>query len=411
MRDFHLKDKIISLCKKEHFWLCVLVVVTLGLHLGIIANTTDYILDEAHYVTDANHIIDNHETKRTEHPPLAKLFIVTGIHIFGDNPWGWRFFSVVFGTATIVMFYFLCRRLEMSWLATNLATTLLAFENMSFIHASIAMIDVYFVTFTVASFLLYMHQKYVTSGISVGLSVLAKLNGALALPAIGVHWLFSRQKRNWFVILIPLFSVIAFYLLMIPFDLSITQDTSGIKAENYKLNSYLEYPAYRIDHMLERTSSLTFEGVDHPSESRPWEWLLTYRPMAYHWDPNYIGGLSPAFWALIMPTFVYMVVLAIRKNEAALFGAAWFFGTFILWIPMTFITDRVSYPFYFYPSIGAICIGLGIFLGWLLEVFKSRPRGKLKWLALVIFILYLMGHAGCFIAMSPIFNFDLGIFL
>jgi dolichyl-phosphate-mannose-protein mannosyltransferase len=400
MRYFHLINRIISVCKKEHFWLCALVVVTLGLQFGIIASTNDYILDEAHYVTDANNIIENHETKRTEHPPLAKLFIVAGIRIFGDNPWGWRFFSVIFGTATIIMFYFLCRRLEMSWLASNLATTLLAFENMTFVHGGIAMIDVYYLTFMLASFLLYMYRKYVTSGAAVGLSALAKLNGALALPVIGVHWLFSRQKRNWFVILIPLFAVLAFMILMMPFDLAISQST-----ENFE-DSYT-----RTMHMLERTGSLTFEGVDHPSESRPWEWLLTYKPMAYHWNPNYIGGLSPSFWALIMPTFVYMVVLAIKRNEAALFGVAWFFGTFLLWIPATFITDRVSYPFYFYPTIGAICIGQGIFLGWLLEVFKRRPRGKLKWTVLVIVILYLMGHAGCFIAMSSMFSFDLGIFL
>ncbi len=405
-----MKDKIISVCKREHFWLVMLVIVTLGMHFGIIANTDDYILDEAHYAADANKIIQEHETARLEHPPLAKLFIVTGIHIFGDNPWGWRIFSVIFGTATIIMFYFLCRRLEMSWLAANLATTLLAFENMTFVHASIAMIDVYFLTFMMASFLLYMYRKYVTSGIAVGLSALAKLNGAMALPVIGVHWLFSKQKRYWWVILVPLLAVLAFYFLMIPFDLSIVQDTSKIEAPDYRLNPYLEWPAYRIDYMLDRTGSLTFESVEHPSASRPWEWLLTYEPMAFHFKPNYIGGISPSVWALIMPAFVYMVVLAVRRNEAALFGSAWFFGTFMLWIPATFLTDRVSYPFYFYPTIGSLCIGLGLFLGWLLDIFKRRPRGKLKWTLLVIVILYLMAHAASFIIMSPLFPIDLGIF-
>jgi dolichyl-phosphate-mannose-protein mannosyltransferase len=133
--------------------------------------------------------------------------------------------------------------------------------------------------------------------------------------------------------------------------------------------------------------------------------------MAYHFKPNYIGGISPSIWALIMPTFVYMVFLAIKKrNEAALFGAAWFFGTFILWIAGTFLTDRVSYIFYFYPTIGSICIGLGIFLGWLLDIFKSRFSGKLKWTVLAIVILYLMAHLASFIIMSPLFPIDLGIF-
>ena len=395
-----MKDKIISICKHEHFWFCLLIIVTLFLHFGIIANTYDHILDEAHYIKDANYIIENHQTERLEHPPLAKLFIVAGIHIFGDNPWGWRFFSVIFGTLTLVFFYFLCRGLGMSWLATNLATTLLAFENMAFVHTSIAMIDVYFVTFMVASFFLYVKGKFVTSGIAVGLSTLAKLNGALSLPVIGFHWLFSRWKRQWWVILIPLFAVLAFMVLMMPLDLAILQGTEDFHD-----------PYSRTVYMLERTNSLTYEGVDHSSKSRPWEWLITFRPMAFHYTPNYIGGISPSVWALIIPTFAYMVFRAIKRDEAALFGVAWFFGNFLLWIPTVLISDRVCYIYYFYPSVGAICIGLGIFLSWLIDIFKKRASGKLKWTVLAIVILYLMAHLASFIIMSPVFPIDLGIFI
>jgi len=394
-----LKDKLVSIYKWEHFWFCLLILVTLVMHFSIISNTYDHILDETHYINDAYNIIENHETARLEHPPLAKLFIVTGIHIFGDNPWGWRFFSIVFGTATLVFFYFLCRRLGMSWMASNLATTLLAFENMTFVHASIAMIDVYFVTFMVASFFFYIKMKYVTSGVMAGLSGLAKLNGALALPVIGVHWLFSRQKRYWWVILVFLFAVLTFLVLMMAFDLAIVQDVSKV-----------ESPTDRIAFMMKQTGSLTFETVEHPSESRPWEWLLTFKPMPFHYNPNYVGGISPTVWVFIMPTFLFLVWRAIKRDEAGLFGAAWFFGTFMLWIPVTFITDRVSYIYYFYPTIGAICIGLGIFLGWLVDIFKKRGSGKLRWVFLSIVILYLMAHLTSFIIMSPLFPIDLGIF-
>ena len=394
-----MKDKLVSICKWEHFWFCLLILVTLVMHFCIISNTYDHILDEAHYINDANNIIENHETERLEHPPLAKLFIVTGIHVFGDNPWGWRFFSIVFGTATLVFFYFLCRRLGMSWMASNLATTLLAFENMTFVHASIAMIDVYYVTFMMASFFFYIKMKYVTSGVSVGLSGLSKLNGALALPVIGVHWLFSRQKRHWWVVLTFLFAVLTFLVLMMAFDLAIVQDISEV-----------ESPVDRIIYMMDRSGTLTFETVEHPSESRPWEWLLTYKPMAYHWTPNYVGGISPSIWALIMPTFLFLVWRAIKRDEAGLFGAAWFFGTFMLWIPATIITDRVSYPYYFYPTIGAICIGLGIFLAQLVDIFKKRGSGKLRWVLLSIVILYLMAHLASFIIMSPLFPIDASVF-
>jgi dolichyl-phosphate-mannose-protein mannosyltransferase len=133
--------------------------------------------------------------------------------------------------------------------------------------------------------------------------------------------------------------------------------------------------------------------------------------MAYHYTPNYIGGISPSVWALIIPIFAYMVFRAIKRDEAALFGAAWFFGTYLLWIPIVLITDRVCYIYYFYPAVGAICIGLGIFLGWLIDIFKKRESGKLKWTVLAIVILFLMAHLASFIIMSPLFPIDLGIFI
>jgi dolichyl-phosphate-mannose--protein O-mannosyl transferase len=43
------------------------------------------------------------------------------IYIFHDNPWCWRFFPVAFGTGCIILFYFICRRLDMSNRAASIA--------------------------------------------------------------------------------------------------------------------------------------------------------------------------------------------------------------------------------------------------------------------------------------------------
>lgn len=113
------------------------------------------------------------------------------IYEFDDNLWGWRVFPILFGTITIVLFYFLCRRFNMSPTASNIATFLLAFENMTFVQSSMAMLDVFYLTFMMAAFLLYACRSYITSGVAIGLSGLAKLNGLLALPVVGIHWIFS----------------------------------------------------------------------------------------------------------------------------------------------------------------------------------------------------------------------------
>ena len=387
-----IKRSLYRAYRWQYFWLCLLVVVTLAMHFAIITSPSELILDERHYIPDAINIIEEHETTRAEHPPLAKLIIAGGVKLFGDNPFGWRFFSVVFGTATIVLFYFLCRRLNLSRDATSIATFLLALENMTFVQASVAMLDVYCLTFMMAAFLLYASRQYAASGIAVGLSALAKLNGALAAPVVFFHWLFRRQGRSrWFALTVVM-APVAFVGLMLLLDLAIVRDFSA-----------LVDPFSRIKTMLSLSSSLTFATVDHPSMSRPWEWLIYYKPMGYYYSPHYLSAISPSIWALVIPTFGYVVYKAVKGSQAGLFGAAWFAGTYLVWIPLSLITDRVSYIYYFYPTVGAICLGLGLGLSQLLDFYRERRPGKLKRTVLALFIFYLSFHLICLFLLGPFF--------
>ena len=391
-----MKRIFLLVFKWEYIWLCLILVFTLVIHFVIISSTSELILDEQHYIKDARNIIEKHETLRLEHPPLGKLFFVAGIEIFGDNPWGWRFFPIIFGSASIVLFYFICRRLNMSPLASSIAAFLLALENMTFIHASVAMLDVYYLTFMLGSFLLYLNRRYITSGIATGLSALTKLNGALALPVMIVHWIFSRPERfRWFA-LIFLSALLAFVLLMIVFDFAIVQDTSDIVD-----------PLSRTKMMMNLSGNLTFATVTHEYRSHPWEWLFSYKPMPYWYTPSYTGAISPAVWVLIVPSFAYMVYRAFKRNEAALFGTAWFFGTYLLWIPATLITDRVTYIYYFYPAVGAVCIGLAMALSQLIDIYRQRRSGKLKWTVLSIVVFYMLAHLVTFVILSPLVPLDI----
>ncbi len=362
-----IKGVLSKAYKWEYFWLCLLILATLVMHFIIINNPAELILDEQHYVNDARNISANHTTERLEHPPLGKLFIVAGIKLFGDKPVGWRFFPIIFGTASIALFYFLCRRLDMSRMASSIATFLLAFENLTFLQASVAMLDVFYVTFMIGAFLLYANRRYIASGISIGLSGLAKLNGALAGPVVMIHWIFTRRGRSWWFFLTVFFAVISFVELMIPFDFAISRHFAT-----------LADPLQRIKTMLSMSGSLTFATVDHPSESHPWDWLISYKPMAYWIMPHYTAAISFTIWAMIIPTFIYMLVRAIKGSNAGLFGVAWITSTYLVWIPATLITDRVTYIFYFYPTIGAICLGLGMALAQLLDIFRQRRSGKPK---------------------------------
>ena len=136
-----------------------------------------------------------------EHPPLGQLIIASGIKCFGDNPFGWRFFSVLFGIAGVAIFYLICLSLQMKAKYAFIAAFLLSFENLSFVQSGIAMLDVFSLTFMLGSLWLYLHGRYNLAGISAGLATLVKLSGILVLLLIVLQRF--RQKGHAPLWLIP----------------------------------------------------------------------------------------------------------------------------------------------------------------------------------------------------------------
>jgi dolichyl-phosphate-mannose-protein mannosyltransferase len=403
-----VKNKFFRVLRWEYFWLCLILLSSLAMKISVVDIYKGPILDEVYYAGHYNEkhgdleygsgydIVFNHHDPRPEHPPLSKLIIAAGIKILGDNTWGWRIPSVVMGTVSIALVFFICRRLGMSRLAVNLATFFFAFENMNFMLSSMAMLDCFFVTLMLIFFLLYLYRRYILSGLFIGLSAVAKLYGVMGAPSLLIHWIFTRKKHNrWFVatvITAPIAFVAAYVLF------------------NFVISHQWANPIPQIKQMLTMTGSLTFTSVQHPNLARPWEWLLNYRPMAFYfgrfkdvfWLSGYTAAVSLSIWPFIIPVVLYMTWRAIRGSDAGLFGVSWFTGTFVLWIPISMATNRVSFPYYFYPTMGAFCLGMGMALAELID--WVAPRRKLIkipiWTGISVIILV---HATCIVVLTPVF--------
>ena len=387
-------EVVTRLCRRLFRWqyigLALLVVTTLALHFSIINQPQDDMTDEIYYVNDARQILAGEGALRPEHPPLGQLLITSGLALFGDNAFGWRFFSVLFGAAVVTFFYLVCARLGMSRRAALLATSLLAFENLSFVQASIAMLDVFSVAFMLAAFWLYLRRSYALSGAAIALSTLAKLNGALTLPVIALHWFLTRRDRPTYFSL-SMVSAPVWFLTTMPFlDAFIT---------GYPVN-----PIGRTREILSVSASIVFGLREHPFYSRPWEWILRPAVMPYYWDPQYLAVISFTVGALIIPSVVYMVLLARKGNMASLFGVLWFASTYLIWIPVSLLTDRTSYIYYFYPTVGAVCLGLGIGLANLMDWGKMHATDRRGRMAIVIAWGYLALHAVFLVLLTPLFS-------
>lgn len=372
----------------DYFWPVVLVVITCAFHMAIISMPDVPMFDEQHFVPEAVSIINGNGVLHPEHPPLAKLMIASGIAIFGDNPSGWRLFSVLFGSLYIVFFYLICRSLKMPRIAGVFSTFMLAFEMLTFTQASIAMLDVYSATFLLLAFYLFLERKYVSSGISVGLSALAKLTGMLALPVISLYWLMTRQTGLVKVITLGIGTLASFLVLMFPLD--------------YLTTGHPASPVSRLQFMLAVSSSMTFARYAHPYLSRPLDWVTQYISIPYWYQPAYSGAISPTVWALIIPAAGYLVYLAVKRNPVGLFGIAWFTGTYLLWIPANYVSDRISFLYYFYPSVGAICLAIGYGL-YSLGKLALKNNTAVRYLVVSLIGGYLLLHFAFFIILSPLF--------
>jgi len=386
-----------KLAGHEYTPLCLLVLISLILQFSTIMFPDTTLFDEYYYVPSAQSILEGSGTNIIEHPPLGQLFIVSGISLFGDGPLGWRFFSVIFGAIAIALLYLVCRQLKISRNISFLAAFLFSIENMCFILGGIAMLDVYCLTFMLASFWAYLKGWHIRAGLFIGLAALAKLIGVLALLVILLHWLLANRDNKRQIFTIVSVSAASFLLLMPLLDI----------ATWHKLMN----PFERIGLMFERTSHYTFalhtQSPIGAMPSRPWEWLIrldsiehiSFDNIKREWYVMYYLMISPSIWALIIPSMLFMLYKAIKRSSAAIFVICWFACTYLIWIPASLITDRISYIFYFYPTIGAICIGISLGIARLAAI---EPKTSiLKTGVRLITPIYIMTSLIVFIALFP----------
>ncbi len=142
-----------------------------------------------------------------EHPPLGKLLIGLGMTLFGDNPFGWRIMSALFGVLTLVSGVMATRWLFLRRPAAIMAGLLMIFSQTLYIQARIAMLDIFMAGFLMLAFWLLAgaartafadRWRFPFAGACLGLSVACKWT-AIPLILAGMPVLFLllwRQQKQ-----------------------------------------------------------------------------------------------------------------------------------------------------------------------------------------------------------------------
>ncbi len=431
------KNKKWNNTRWQNIALVILLLFNFFLHIAIITYPNEPVFDELYYVTDGQKIIDGEGTERVEHPPVGKLLISLGMLVRNDSI-GYRMPAIILSTLMLLMFYDLCRRLGMKHRFAFLATMFLTFDNLAFVHAGMAMLDIYVEFFTILAFWLYIKRWWIPAAVAVGLAGLCKLSGVLSIIPIGLHWLFVEFKQSlkklpegknysmlqrlvikygdaaMFVASMCL-APIAFVLLMPVFDWIIW---------GHWIN-----PVEQITNMGSMTKAIGFDAYIDPATglykapipSRPWEWLLsptgsfyfygwlvnskkyTMCVLGYWGNPQWIGMINPSTWLAALASIPFGIWKWIKtKRSDVIFMICWIIGTWAIWIPISIITYRSSFIFYLLPTIGAFCMSAGLIAEQFMSKVVTSKAKSIRIINLIILIILVVGHMVSFCVMSPV---------
>ena len=189
----------------------IAVIIFLATHFAMLVGVTTpdkFVFDEVHYVPAARQMLEPvmpAPMLNPMHPPLAKQLMALSIRTFGDNPLGWRYPSVLFGSLAIVAVYF-CGLALFARQGPAVASALLAFFNqMVFVQSRIAMLDIFALGFGLLAIAAFMHgfrkQKpqlwFALAGLGCGLSTACKWSGLFVLATCIVIVAVIRLMQSW----------------------------------------------------------------------------------------------------------------------------------------------------------------------------------------------------------------------
>ena len=390
--------------------------------------------DELYHARTAYEHLHGIDPYENTHPPLGKVFIMTGIVLFGMNTFGWRVIGTLFGIAMVPVFYLFGRRLFKNAEYAFLGATLFAFDFMHFTQTRIATIDVYAVFFIILMFY-FMYRYYSMNfyrdglkatlkplgwaGVFFGLGAASKwiclyAGGGLAVLLALSLWSRYREYREekaagfanrpevrhfYGYLLKTLLFCVGFYILIPGVIYLLSYMPYYLCVKHYGLKDVLNYQQY----MWHYHSTLV---ATHPYQSSWYSWPFTLRPMWYYWGGDTMpaglistltaSGNPAVWWAGTICTVILAVQRVRGKIAASPALTVLFVGVLTNYLPWVLVT-RCTFIYHFFATVPFITL-CGVYL---LQWWERRnPMVKwVKWawmgLALLLFILLYPGLSAC----------------
>ncbi len=296
------------------------------------------------------------------HPPLAKLGMVLGMLVFGENSFGWRIPGAILGVGSVFLVYLLAKELFKDEAVGLLAAAVFSLDGLALVMSRIGMNDSYILFFALLSIYLFLKQKDLLSALSFGLAMASKWSALWVTPIIFVLWLRRKNKFG-----LPMFV----YFLLLPITIYLlTYLPMFLTGHNLSIWWGMQEQMWWYHTGLRAT---------HPYSSPWWSWPLLMRPI-YLYTSEEVGGMvariyamgNPlVFWFGLASVALSLIYSFLEKNKNLAFVV---FAYLIFFVPWA-VSPRIMFLYHYLPSIPFLAIAAGY-------VLRRNPK-----LALPFFVL------------------------
>ncbi|MCL2719640.1 MAG: phospholipid carrier-dependent glycosyltransferase [Lachnospiraceae bacterium] len=377
--------------------------------------------DEIYHGRTAYEFIHGLTTYETTHPPFGKTIISWGIRLFGMNPFGWRFFSAVFGILMLPVIYAFGKTLFRNTLAAASVTILLAADCMHFTLSRIATIDIFAAFFILLMFYLMLryfqidrrgsqkllftakaahsnnaHKSQRTQsgadrrskrklqiivieswvplglcGIIMGLGIAAKWTAIYAGAGLGLifFWYlinsYPVKVRQLIIFCMTFFGIIPFFIYLLSYRHFVPHTpTTGL-----------------IQIIIDNTVGMFSYHADlvatHYYATPFYDWPTMRMPLLYATDPvsdtlmssvNCMG--NPAIWWVGIPCILFCILRFLwKKDLRAGFLIAAYLAQYLPW----FFVSRITFIYHYFPAALFMILMIGYTLD---KIAAFRPWGN-----------------------------------
>lgn len=282
------------------------------------------------------------------HPPLAKLGMVLGMTLFGQNSFGWRIPGAILGACSVFIIYLLAKEIFKDEVIGLLSAGVFSLDGLALVISRIGMNDSYLLFFSLLSIYLFIRQKNFWSAAAFGFALASKWSAVWAIPVFGVIFLSRKIKFSWshlWFLILPAVIYLGSYL-----DMFLTgHDFSvwwGMQQQMWWYHTGLK--------------------ATHPYTSMWWSWPLLIRPIYLYTSEETLGMVSRiyafgnpiVFWFGLASVITSLVYSYLEKNKKL---ALVVFSYVIFFVPWA-LSPRIMFLYHYLPSVPFLAIASGYIL-------------------------------------------------